>query len=169
MQIQTFASWSWNWPEQHGENTSNDSIGRKQRADALLRENRSLENPELWHNPHINFDKAVHKGRQHRRVNIRDLYGCLKLHGTLHPILIRRIFREVVDSIYYLHRECGVSHGDVKPQNILIDAQYRVKITDFSAMKITKDGNIRRFAGAPMFGAPEAMVGNFDGELNDIW
>ncbi|KAJ3340717.1 hypothetical protein HDU93_006387 [Gonapodya sp. JEL0774] len=125
-----------------------------------------------------------------RRVNLRDLYACLKAHSPRMPrYTTRDVFRQIVEVVWYLHRECGVTHGDLKVcaylesvsartglttiplklQNLLIDAHYTVKAADFSAMKLIRDGLVKRFAGAPMFGAPEALKGNFDGVSNDVW
>jgi len=36
-------------------------------------------------------------------------------------------------------------------------------------MRFIKNGKIKTFSGARMFAAPEALKGNFDGRLNDIW
>lgn len=49
-----------------------------------------------------------------RRVNISDMYGCMRAHGPLEPGLVRKLFRGVVEAIIWLHGVCGVSHGDLK-------------------------------------------------------
>lgn len=104
-----------------------------------------------------------------RRINRRDLYGCLLAHGQLSPMRARQIFRSLVAILHFLHRNRGISHGDLKPQNLLITHSYNIKTADFSAAKHLSHGHVRRFAGAPMFASPEALKGEFCGEKNDIW
>jgi len=36
-------------------------------------------------------------------------------------------------------------------------------------MRFIKNGKVKTFSGARLFAAPEALKGNFDGRLNDIW
>jgi serine/threonine protein kinase len=44
----------------------------------------------------------------------------------------RRIFRQVVESVYYLHTQVNVVHRDVKLDNILLEEGTRmVKLIDF--------------------------------------
>jgi serine/threonine protein kinase len=110
---------------------------------------------------------------RNRRVNVRDLYACVKLHSCFGGISIERIrliFSHLVTSLHALHRTAGISHGDLKLQNVLIDETLSVTIVDLSAARFIKDGWVKRFAGAPSYGSPEAMRGfAFDGEKNDIW
>ncbi|KAJ3192432.1 hypothetical protein HK101_006588, partial [Irineochytrium annulatum] len=109
-------------------------------------------------------------GRQaSRRVNIRDLYACLKAHTDLPDGVARHVFRQVVECVAHFHVRVGVSHGDLKLQNFLIDEKYGIKVVDLSAVRFVKDGPVKSFLGTPMFGAPETAHGTFDGRKNDVW
>ncbi|KAI9010643.1 kinase-like domain-containing protein [Hyaloraphidium curvatum] len=127
---------------------------------------RTADNPLLRSIPSLSFRPP---SPTHKRINLMDMHGCLRSHESLPPTALRTLFRGAAEAVLFLHREKGVAHGDLKPQNLLVDERYGVKVADFSAARGTGEGRVRRFAGAPMFGAPEALGGDFDGELNDIW
>ncbi|KAL6593430.1 kinase-like protein [Neocallimastix californiae] len=107
--------------------------------------------------------------KKEKRINQRDLYACAKIHKYFPDSVIKFIMKQLMTTLYYFHTELGVTHGDIKLQNILINQNYEIKIIDFSAMRFIKNGKVKTFSGARLFAAPEALKGNFDGRLNDIW
>ena len=88
-------------------------------------------------------------------------------HGALDAIETRRIMRDVADALEYAH-ERGVVHRDIKPDNILLDAQSgRPMVTDFGIARAISDGNARLTAtgiaiGTPAFMSPEQSAGDRD-------
>ncbi|KAA3464507.1 G-type lectin S-receptor-like serine/threonine-protein kinase LECRK1 [Gossypium australe] len=71
-----------------------------------------------------------------------------------------RIALDVVRGILYLHDECEtpIIHCDIKPQNILMDDLWRVKISDFGLAKLLMGDETRTFTrvrGTRGYMAPE--------------
>src|SRR5438477_6646085 len=82
-----------------------------------------------------------------------------------------RIILEVLDGLAYAH-EKGVVHRDIKPDNIQLLPDGRVKITDFGIARLmfepslTMDGQI---FGTPSYMSPEQVVGREIDARTDIW
>ena len=67
------------------------------------------------------------------------------------------IFEQVLQGCCHLHR-IGMSHGDIKPQNILVSADC-VKLTDFGSSVFPEDmyARIRENGGTILYSAPEVV------------
>ncbi|MDQ3697643.1 MAG: serine/threonine protein kinase [Gemmatimonadota bacterium] len=78
----------------------------------------------------------------------------------------RRILREVADALSYAHGR-GVIHRDIKPDNILLDADSgRALVTDFGIARAIQEGGDSRLTatgmaiGTPAYMSPEQAVGD---------
>lgn len=83
----------------------------------------------------------------------------------------RRYFRDAVAGLMYLHNQ-NVIHGDIKPENLLITGDGRIKIGDFSISQKLQDSNdeLHRSPGTPVFTAPECCLGSaYHGKPADVW
>lgn len=81
------------------------------------------------------------------------------------------IARQVLQGLKYLH-DNNIVHGDIKPQNILVDDDGRVKIADFGISKMLGVVGEKQSdtVGTPAFMAPELCAGKvYDGKLADLY
>jgi len=94
-----------------------------------------------------------------------NLATRLQQHGAMEHGEVRRILREVADALAYAHKR-NVVHRDIKPDNILLDADSgRAMVTDFGiARALTDQGDSRLTAtgmaiGTPAYMSPEQSAG----------
>ena len=73
-------------------------------------------------------------------------------------------------AIEYLH-SCNIIYRDLKPENVLIDADGYIKITDFGLSKanIHSDTDAKSFCGTPEYLAPEVLARSGYGKSVDWW
>ncbi|ONM32989.1 CBL-interacting serine/threonine-protein kinase 4 [Zea mays] len=86
---------------------------------------------------------------------------------------VRRVFGQLVAALSYCHAR-GVAHRDVKPQNVLLDGNGALKVSDFglSALpdSLRDDGRLHTACGTPAYAAPEVLRRKaYDGAKADAW
>ncbi|KAM3272155.1 hypothetical protein ACQJBY_042391 [Aegilops geniculata] len=85
----------------------------------------------------------------------------------------RRVFVQLTAALAHCHAR-GVTHRDVKPQNVLLDSAGNLKVSDFglSALPDTlrDDGRLHTACGTPAYAAPEVLRHiSYDGAKADAW
>lgn len=71
-------------------------------------------------------------------------------------------FRDLIAGLEYCHECAQIIHRDIKPDNLLLDQDDRIKIADFGVSFIMENGSdeITATAGSNYFFAPEVTKGN---------
>merc|ERR1719230_203491 len=82
----------------------------------------------------------------------------------------RRLFRQVVDAVVYLHQK-GICHRDIKMENVVLDADGNARLVDFGAAKEGgADTFLMSMQGTPAYMAPEvAQQKAHKGGPADVW
>jgi len=69
----------------------------------------------------------------------------------------KKIMRKILLAVQNLH-ENEIIHRDIKLENVLIDDNFNVKLTDFGfACKVPKDSKLRSLYGTQVYMAPEVL------------
>ncbi|KAH0701431.1 hypothetical protein KY285_015709 [Solanum tuberosum] len=101
-----------------------------------------------------------------------DLHAKLICHGRFSDSTARFYFHQLVSALHFCHQN-GVTHRDIKPQNILLDQNNNLKISDFGLSALPeqlKNGLLHTACGTPGYTAPEvAYRKGYNGEKADSW
>lgn len=101
----------------------------------------------------------------------RELRACFDARERFDAAETVRIMGELLSALEFAH-EAGVIHRDVKPANVMLDAQRRVKLADFGVARM-QDGNDRSkggtMVGTPAFMAPEQISGGRVDRRTDVF
>ncbi len=120
------------------------------------------------------FDVVVHDDRPWLVMEYLpsdSLATVARAKGPLLPVQVAAIGRDVADGLAAAH-VAGVVHRDVKPGNVLIGTDGRVKLTDFGVSRAVDDVQLTRtglIAGTPAFLAPEIAQGRTPTAASDVF
>ena len=103
-----------------------------------------------------------------------SLFKYIEETGPFDENVASFIFFQLLNAVKYMH-EWGIAHWDIKPQNILLDEYFNVKLSDFGTCEIImrKDGWSITRKGTRSFMAPEVLplesVEPYDPKKADIF
>ncbi|OWM66401.1 mitogen-activated protein kinase homolog 1-like [Punica granatum] len=132
---------------------------------------------------HENIIALKHVMLPSQRTRFEDVYLVFELMKTsLHNYIqtrkqlfedqIRYFIFQILCGLNYLH-SVNVLHRDLRPSNILVDSNCRLKICDFGLSRATarRDSKFMNpCIGAPWYRAPELLLGNNNyGPSIDVW
>jgi serine/threonine protein kinase len=87
-----------------------------------------------------------------------DFFDFIMNHGKdVDDKLMRTYFRQLIDGVEYLH-STGVSHMDLKLENLLVGSDFSLKIADFDLSHFANDSKILS-RGTKFYRPPEVIQG----------
>lgn len=124
----------------------------------------------------IDFDIRIQNAIVLEYAANGDLFPYLKC-GAFSESISRFYFGQLLSSIEYLH-ENGYCHLDIKPENLLLDERFNLKLTDFGfATPFTEKGGcklVKTSCGTSSYFPPETWKPNakdkgYDGMKADVF
>lgn len=89
-----------------------------------------------------------------------DIRKLLKCQPVLHKFQIQYIIYQILSGLCYLHK-VGLIHRDLKPDNILINRDFSIKICDFGLSRSNLDNkSLTALVTTRWYRAPEMILGN---------
>ncbi|XVF63000.1 hypothetical protein PTKIN_Ptkin09bG0054000 [Pterospermum kingtungense] len=101
-----------------------------------------------------------------------ELFAKVLRRGRLAEPAARRYFSQLVSALNFCHQN-GVAHRDLKPQNLLLDQNGNLKVSDFGLSALPEqlsDGLLHTACGTPAYTAPEVVRRKgYNGSKADAW
>ncbi len=104
-------------------------------------------------------------------IQAPTLSGIVTRQGPLPQDAVARLADQLLSALESAHA-AGVIHRDVKPSNIMVLANGRVKLTDFGIAQSTDDPRLTTsgiLVGSPSYIAPERIRGGEADAASDLW
>ena len=101
-----------------------------------------------------------------------DLKAMIQENGPLPIPQASRLFVQACAGIGYAHR-AGLVHCDIKPHNMLVTPDLRVKVTDFGIARamasVKHDEQTNAIWGSPAYFSPEQAAGRAPSPASDVY
>lgn len=99
-----------------------------------------------------------------------DLLDYINSKKRLSERTARNFFKDLISGISANHRK-HIVHRDIKCENLLLDANYRLKLSDFGFARKVEEGHcLETFCGSFAYAPPEIILGEpYNGLKSDIW
>ena len=100
-----------------------------------------------------------------------NLTSFIDKKGILTEQMAQRFFIQIIFALDYLHQEIKIAHRDLKPDNILLDENFNIRIIDFGLSQSfsLESPELKSTCGSPAFMAPELLKGQKATSISDIW
>lgn len=101
-----------------------------------------------------------------------ELFTQLARRGKMNECVARKYFQQMISALRFCHAN-GVAHRDLKPQNLLLDKNGTLKVSDFGLSALpdqAKNGLLYTACGTPAYTAPEVVRrSGYDGAKADAF
>lgn len=102
-----------------------------------------------------------------------ELFDYILAHRYLKERDAARLFAQLISGVWYIHQK-KIVHRDLKLENLLLDRQRNVIITDFgfaNRFEHRSDDLMQTSCGSPCYAAPELVIseGLYVGSAVDVW
>lgn len=116
----------------------------------------------------FNFNSCLFLVVELMKGSLTDL--ILDLAGKIPEAIMSYILKEILNGLMFMHERHRI-HRDIKSDNILLNLEGNVKLSDFGySAQLTADKDWRQtVVGTPSWMAPEVVVGCKYGTEIDIW
>ena len=104
-------------------------------------------------------------------VENRTLAQLVRERGPLTPDEAARVLEQAAAALAAAH-QAGIVHRDVKPSNILVTPDGRVKLSDFGIARAHTDATLTQtglMSGSPAYLSPEVASGSSATAASDVW
>lgn len=98
------------------------------------------------------------------------LRELLSERGPMPPHMATQVMRGLLTGLAVAHQE-GLVHRDIKPDNVLIDQDHRIKLTDFGLVRAVaeSDRTSDQIVGTVSYLSPEQVAGGAIGPESDVY
>ena len=120
---------------------------------------------------HFNGDDIIRYAVFEYLLNGELFNYVLKIKRKLPEDISRKLFYDLVKAVETCHK-CGITHGDIKLENILLSSNFNIKLIDFGFAKRIDEGLISSLTGTKGYAAPECFTSStkeYQGIPSDIF